>query len=157
MSFAHFTEPFSPVTGSPLGMHHRYDPHALGFIQIDHRVRETACQRAAGGWSKLKEALRLTPNFLDEPFDFVVETAAQLCCDSRVMLNCLGVFFPRVGVKKRTVSPPGDFTDVGGHFFARNALNLATLDFFNAPVNLGFPRGLNIRGTGMDIVGKAAH
>src|SRR6266566_3508100 len=99
MSFAHFTEPFSPVTGSPLGMHHRYDPHALGFIQIDHRVRETACQRAAGGWSKLKEALRLTPNFLDEPFDFVVETAAQLCCDSRVILNCLGVFFSRVGVK----------------------------------------------------------
>ena len=28
---------------------------------------------------------------------------------------------------------------------------------FNAPVDLGFPRGLNIRDTGMDIVGKAAH
>lgn len=55
MSFANFTEPFPPVTGSALGMHHRYDPHALGFIQIDHHVRETACQCATGGWLNSKK------------------------------------------------------------------------------------------------------
>jgi hypothetical protein len=52
-----------------------------------------------GRVAKLKEALRLASNFLDEPFDFVVETAPQLCCDRGIILNCLDVFFPRVEMK----------------------------------------------------------
>ena len=70
-------------------MHYRYDPYALGLIQIDHRVRKTTRQCATSWRTKLKKALRLTPDFLNEPFDFVVETAAQLWRDNSIILNRL--------------------------------------------------------------------
>jgi hypothetical protein len=40
-------------------------------------------------------------------------------------------------------TPPGDLSDLVGHFVAGNALNVATLDFFDALVDLSFPGGLD--------------
>ena len=39
---ARLTQPFPPVTGSALGMHHCHDPHVLGLVHVDHRVGKTA-------------------------------------------------------------------------------------------------------------------
>jgi hypothetical protein len=66
-------EPLPPIARSPFGVRHRHDPDAVRFVEVNHRKREFAGQRAPGRWAEAKEAVRLVADFLDEPIDFVVE------------------------------------------------------------------------------------
>ncbi len=103
------TEPFTPIAGSPLGMHHCNDPHALGFVQINHGVRKAPGQCTTGRRTEFKESRRLTPNFLDEPFDFLVKTGAKLWPYIRVISDRLNVFLSRFRVEDVRFHRPAIF------------------------------------------------
>jgi len=121
------------------------------------RSTETPGQCTTARRTEFKESRRLTPNFLDEPFDFLVKTGAKLWPYIRVIsdrLNCIPLALQG---GRRAVSPPGYFGDLVGHFFARDTLSLATADFLEAPINLRSPSSLNIRCAGMEILGKTPH
>jgi len=58
--------------------------------------------------------------------------------------------------KRNGASPPDDFADAAGYLFARNALDLAALDFLDTPVNFASPGGFGFRVASVQIFGQAA-
>jgi hypothetical protein len=55
--------------------------------------------RAPSGRTEAKEEVGLAANLVDDSFDLVVETAAQLGRYGCVILDRLGVFLSRLGMK----------------------------------------------------------
>ena len=93
------TEPFAPVTGTPFGVHDGNNPHAIRFVQINQLVRKLAGQRALGRWTETEKTSGLAANLADEPFDFIVEAAAEFWSDGGVVFNSTGIFLTRIGMK----------------------------------------------------------
>lgn len=47
----------------------------------------------------MKEAVGVAANFVNEPFDFVVEAAAKFGGNVGVVFNGAGIFLTRIGMK----------------------------------------------------------
>lgn len=80
-------------------MHDGHDPNTVRLVQVNHRIRELAGQRTLCGRTEPGKPLRLKANFLNEPFDFVVQAAAKFGRDCDVKLDGTEVFFVRSGMK----------------------------------------------------------
>jgi hypothetical protein len=117
--------------------------------------QERACQHASAGGQV--DPLGVHHYLVDEPFDFVVKNARPVRARwPRSILRpaCIPDWLRG---ERRAASPPDDFADVGGYFFAGDAPKLAALDFLDAPVNLGFPGGFDLRVAGVQVFGQTAH
>ena len=72
-------------------VHYGYNPDAVRFLQIDHRIGEHIGEVSSRIAFKYSEAFRMTADFVDQSLDLIIKTTTQLQLNGSVILGRLRI------------------------------------------------------------------
>jgi hypothetical protein len=83
-----------PISRLPVHVLDGYDPDAIRFVLIDHRVGKDIREVASRSPAKDPKPFRVTPHILNQSLDLVIKTPAQLLLNICVVFGSLLILIP---------------------------------------------------------------